>query len=195
MRNGTIPPQPSPNAQNTYAPSVPISLYREVAAELQAAQAMLDSLNAQNQQLTKQNQHLRLEIDKVVQSALRLQQVMDSVQSPNPGLPKAPQPHPEMGLDPRQHAPVQPPRGSRPTPNPNPAIADPFPFYGDDGASNRPEKLYTEQREEHRIRRGPRPTKRASDMGGLGLMVVIFLIIVTAFGAGYFVVRPLLLKR
>jgi len=49
---------------NPYLLSVPLSVYRELAAELQAAEAMLDSCNAQNQHLAKQNQQLRQEISK-----------------------------------------------------------------------------------------------------------------------------------
>ncbi len=52
----------TPNTNYTYSPSVPISVYRELAAELQAAEALLDSLNAQNQHLAKHNQKLRQEI-------------------------------------------------------------------------------------------------------------------------------------
>ncbi len=60
---------------------MPISVYRELAAELQATQAMMDSLNAQNQQLVQQNQNLRQEVAKVLQSTENLQKVFISLDS------------------------------------------------------------------------------------------------------------------
>jgi cell division protein FtsB len=68
---------PSTSA-NKYSASVPISVYRELAAELQSAQATIDSLKAQNQNLVKQNHQLQQQVDKVVQSAQHLQQIVGS---------------------------------------------------------------------------------------------------------------------
>ncbi|NJL09762.1 MAG: hypothetical protein HC908_04805 [Calothrix sp. SM1_7_51] len=53
--------------------SVPLSVYRDLSAELQAAQAMVDVLTTKNEQLVAENQHLRQEITKAVQSTLQLQ--------------------------------------------------------------------------------------------------------------------------
>lgn len=64
-------PQP---AQSNYAPSVPMSVYRELAAELRANRAVIDSLNSRNQQLLQQNQLLKQEIHNVVQATLHLGQ-------------------------------------------------------------------------------------------------------------------------
>jgi len=64
MRSSTTSGHKTPTTTHTYSPSVPLSVYRELAAELQAAEAMLDSCNAQNQHLAKQNQQLRQEISK-----------------------------------------------------------------------------------------------------------------------------------
>jgi cobalamin biosynthesis Mg chelatase CobN len=57
-----------------YAPSVPMTVYRELAAELRANRAVIDSLNSRNQQLLKQNQMLKQEIHNVVQATLQLGQ-------------------------------------------------------------------------------------------------------------------------
>jgi hypothetical protein len=131
----------TPNPTYAYSPSVPLSLYRELAAELQAAQVKLDSLNAQNQQLAKQNQQLRQEIETAVQSVLHLQQVVK--QEPTNLV------------------------------------------YS--------EKLFTEQ-EQGRYRR-PEPPESPSQISGWGLAIAILLIIATAFGAGFLIVRPLLKSR
>ncbi|MEL6603076.1 MAG: hypothetical protein AAFP20_07605 [Cyanobacteria bacterium J06614_10] len=62
------------SAPTNYAPSVPMSVYRELAAELRANKAVIDSLNSRNQQLIQQNQRLKQEIHNVVQAALNLGQ-------------------------------------------------------------------------------------------------------------------------
>ena len=43
----------------TGRPSVPLSVYRELVKELQATQARVEFLEAQNQQLVKSNRQLR----------------------------------------------------------------------------------------------------------------------------------------
>ncbi len=63
------------SASNHYAPSVPMTVYRELAAELKANKAVIDSLNSRNQQLLQQNQFLKQEIHNVVQATLSLGQV------------------------------------------------------------------------------------------------------------------------
>lgn len=82
MRSSTTV-QKSQSYSHSYSPSVPLSVYREVTTELQAAKAMLNSLHTQNQQLVKQNQQLRQEIEKVVQSVLHAQQIADATTKVN----------------------------------------------------------------------------------------------------------------
>lgn len=65
----------TPAAPTNYAPSVPMSVYRELAAELRANKAVIDSLNSRNQQLIQQNQRLKQEIHNVVQATLNLGQM------------------------------------------------------------------------------------------------------------------------
>ena len=62
-----------------------MSVYRELAAELRANKAVIDSLNSRNQQLLQQNQFLKQEIHNVVQSALSLGQAA-GVARPAPHL-------------------------------------------------------------------------------------------------------------
>jgi len=54
-------------------PTVPMSVYRELAGELQAAQQQLNGLKQDNQHLHQENQSLRLEIKKLVQSIQTLE--------------------------------------------------------------------------------------------------------------------------
>lgn len=182
----------TPTATHTYSPSVPLSVYRELAANLQAAEAMLDSLNAQNQQLAKHNQQLRQEIEKAVQSVLHLQQVVDSGGAVN-------WTYTNRGTSdnrPEPSRPVSGPRpmhrSSRPPSGVQSAVEGPSPFPTRQAGSVS-EKLFTEH-EQGRYRRRPQP-ESASQVSGWRLAIAILLIMVTAFSAGYLIVRPLLHKR
>jgi TolA-binding protein len=87
MQNPSTDRYTVPPSTNKYSASVPISVYRELAAELQAAQTTIDSLRSQNQQLVKQNQQLQQQVEKVVHSAQHLQQIVSSFSGtavPNP---------------------------------------------------------------------------------------------------------------
>ncbi len=165
---------------NPHAPSVPISLYREVATELKATQSKIEALTQQNQQLTQQNQQLRVEIERVVQSALQLRQVADAhTPVANPSLPST---TPLQGLELHfqqpapPNAPVPLPDGNNPD-KPEPKLVS--------------KPLFVEQDSKPRNM----PTERTTEMGGWWLAIVIFLIIVTAFGTGFLIVRPLLPSR
>ena len=161
--------QSPPALANTYAPSVPISVYRELAAEMQANQAMLEFLTAQNQQLVQQNQQLRQEIEKLAQSAVYLQQLANSFE-----------PQVQYKLPQQVKTELAPAIAPRPE-SPPPAPATP------PEPSELSEELFTEQ-QESRDRR-PSPPERASESGGGWLIVAIVLIIVCAGTAGFLVIR------
>ncbi|MFB2937376.1 hypothetical protein ACE1B6_19185 [Aerosakkonemataceae cyanobacterium BLCC-F154] len=181
-----------PTSAGNNARSVPISIYRELAAELQATRVMLESLNNQNQQLYEQNQQLRREIEKVVHSAIYLKQVADAS---NPGIRQRDFIHPEMRSEsidisylrqlnkhPGQNSPINPPTlGVEAFEDNEPLI----PIFQ--------EKLVTEQ-VQGRYRRNSQ-LDRNSEINGWWLTLAIVLIVVTAFGAGYLFMRPLLIKR
>ncbi|MBE9186918.1 hypothetical protein IQ270_20220 [Microcoleus sp. LEGE 07076] len=198
MQNTTLSENTSPENSNSYSPSVPISLYREVTAELQAAQAMLDSLKTHNQQLVQQNQQLRREVETVVQVSQQLQQAVNSAHSvTQTGMPQMPSVKFNFSVEP------EPPeaatsRTSSTIPQPPQTVAFPFPLPEAEPATppmpeTLPEKLFTTVPETpYRIRSQP---KKASDLSGLWLAIAIFLIVIAAFGAGYLVVRPLLIKK
>lgn len=57
-------------------PTVPMSVYRELAGELQAAQRQLNDLKQDNQSLHQENQSLRLEIKQLVQSVHKLENTL-----------------------------------------------------------------------------------------------------------------------
>lgn len=196
------PKQPHQNAANgsqniptsagNNARSVPISIYRELAAELQATRVMLESLNNQNQQLYEQNQQLRREIEKVVHSALYLKQVADAS---TPGIRQADFIHPEMRSE---SVDISYLRQLNKRSQPNKAVDSPIMGVEafDDGEPILPifqEKLVTEQ-VQGRYRRNSH-LDRNSEINGWWLTLAIVLIVVTAFGAGYLFMRPLLIKK
>lgn len=161
MRSSTTSDHNIPSATHIYSPTVPLSVYRELAAELQVKEAQLNSFTAQNQHLAHQNQQLRQEIDIAVQSVLRLQQVVDSSET-------------------------QTSRVSLPLPRSQ------DPLLQTREAKVFSKKVFLEQdagRYRHRSQPDP------SEMSGWRLVIAILLILVTAFGAGYLIVRPLLQNR
>lgn len=181
-----------PTSAGNNARSVPISIYRELAAELQATRVMLESLNNQNQQLYEQNQQLRREIEKVVHSAIYLKQVADAS---TPGIRQQDFIHPEMRSESIDISYLRQ-LNKRPYPNSpvNPPALGVEAF--DDGEPLMPifqEKLVTEQ-VQGRYRRNSQ-LDRNSEINGWWLTLAIVLIVVTAFGAGYLFMRPLLIKR
>lgn len=177
----------APTSGNPYAPSVPISVYRELAAELQATKAMLDSLNTQNQELTHQNQLLRQEVERFVQSTLHLQQATGIAQ---PAL-QQPAMNPvrstvEAGADPRF-------MGTGKTTDRNDLVeAETMASKLRTQDFVASEELFTEQKER---RPQTQSSQAPKDMGGLWLTLTIVAIIITAFGAGFLVVRPLIPQR
>lgn len=158
-------PGSSPNSA-----AVPISLYREVASELQSTQLTLESLKAQNQELTQTNQQLRLEIERVVQSALRLRQVADPTWGGVSGTAIAPTSIPAELLAPP--APTQESKELLPSPEMPP--------------------LFTQQ-ELPPVK--PTVSEATAEVSTWWLVLTIVLIVVSAFGTGFLIVRPLLPSR
>lgn len=172
--------------------SVPLYVYRELAAELEATQAKLDALTAKNHQLAQENQCLRQEIIKVLQSVSQLQNLVDlrSTGNPDPGYsqpatsevknpPK--QPKNQARHRPKPARPRQPeaPKAKR-----RPDYAVPLVEI----SSGLPETVFIE---EQPVSYYPFMAAETKGTNGWWLVVTIVLIMLTAFGAGYLIVRPL----
>jgi hypothetical protein len=211
-------PNPISTASNGYAPSVPISVYRELAAELQATKAMLDSVNEQNQHLAHHNQQLRQEVQRVVDVAMNLQRILQA------GGGRSGQPIP--AVDSPSTMPQAPAMAQPVTPN-----NDTYAFVSDILRS-RGQVLSTPQAEALRtggtvqppihpemmpthpemsgrpmaelpnlseeffteVRHEVLPTQKSDhprDLGGVWLVFAVLAIMITAFGAGFLVMRPL----
>lgn len=183
MHNNTPPGHSRQTTNNPYRPSVPISVYRELAAELQATQTMLDSLNAQNQQLVQQNQLLRQEVEKAVHSAIYMQQVVASLKPVRFGETSSTYPEEYREFNQASHSLAVRRQGQTAAITP---LEAPTPLAFS-------EKLYTEQQEPRNRR--PAPPESTSEVSGLWLAVAIVAIVLTAFGTGFLIVRPLLNSR
>ncbi|MCT7949453.1 hypothetical protein NG798_06620 [Ancylothrix sp. C2] len=179
MRNVTTTGNSTPAESSGYSPAVPITVYRELSAELDSTKAQLQATSVHNQQLSRENQLLRQEIEKLMQSAFRAQQAVNSLQS---------QPSPSFASETLHQN-----NAAFADYSNEPVAKNPFAVLESEAAvSPAKNRLFTEE-QETRPRRSQKPSAR--DMGGMWFAVAILLIVVAAFGAGYWVVRPMLLKR
>lgn len=187
--NSESPTQQSPAGQAA-TPSVPLSVYRELAAELQATRAMVDSLNAKNQELTLHNQKIRQEVSRFVQSAINLRSLVEPTQ-PTIRQPRAIN-HPQAQAFAQAKANARHPEAphtATPSLEETSAAASIAAQLRTPDMQPTYEQLFTEEQENpHR----PERTQPKRDLGGLWLTLTVVLIMVTAFGAGFIIVRPLL---
>jgi hypothetical protein len=195
-------PKTQPPTNQGYSASVPLSVYRELALELQDTQATMNSLFSQNQKLTQENQLLRQEINKAVESIMQLQKLADPLASYNQQLytpvnfdreNQINQPVTEANRTRNFSSNPQQQKVYRPRKSPN-SSAPKKPFHPEPISEyfSVPESVYIEEQE---VRYYPSRKKEPPEANGLVLIIAIALIIVTAFGAGYLVVRPFLEHR
>jgi hypothetical protein len=165
-----------------------------LSTELQAAQAKLHALTTKNQQLAQENELLRQEIIKVVESFSHLQKFVNSQTTPS--YHQAPQASNDVKNAPKQQVtqarprqqvsrshplvnPKTPPEKSRRQDFPTPVMEMNFPI---------PEPVFIE---EQQVSYYSTTEPDAKELNGWWLIITILLIMLTAFSAGYFVVRPL----
>lgn len=179
-------------ASTGYAPSVPISVYRELAAELKTTQAMVDALTAQNQQLAHQNHVLRQEFLRFAESADHLRQAVISTEAglPLAATPMPPDPEPTIASSPKASVAEGVSKlAARAT---RMMMAKAAPGPGMPSHPSHPEPLFTEQPSEALQTRSASFKKQ--DMSGLWLATTVLLIVISAFGAGFLIMRPLLVR-
>jgi hypothetical protein len=175
MQSVTNPFPNRPVSNPSYPPSVPLSVYRQLANELQAAQGKINQIGATNQQLSQENQVLRQEISKVVELAAKLQNLLDSSNSDR--LP------PQVAVNtPRQPQKTVKKRVNYEVP----------PILRSRQPQPMPETYYIEEQE---VSYNYQSQPDAVELSGWRLLIAIFFIVITAFGAGYLFVRPLLELR
>ncbi|MDB9537032.1 hypothetical protein PN451_14555 [Dolichospermum planctonicum CS-1226] len=206
MKTSTAPNYSQP--PTNYPPSVPLYVYRELTAELQAIQSKLDVVTNHNQKLAQENQQLRQEIAKVIESCLELQRLVD-VSAPS--SPVAPQLNKEVKSLTQLQAKINnnhevtytnkpkftaaPPR-QEPKPQKKAVIKNTHSQNHHQGATvsgtninaTGSQKVFIEEKKV----RFSRPTmSNTKELSGWNLLITIVLIMITGFAAGYVVVRPL----
>jgi len=178
MRSSSSSAHQHPENSQNYMPSVPLSVYRELALELQATQATIDALRSQNQQLAKQNHCLRQEIEKVVQHVSYLQQVVDTTVANQVEVDR---------VERHQVKPKRPPSGLR-------AEHQGAATTAKTSGGHPPEFVAIEEVEVNNSHRRSQPEGSAR-MSGWGLAIAVSLVVVTAFSTGFLLVRPLASHR
>jgi hypothetical protein len=138
---------------------------------------MLESLNIKNQQLTQQNQQLRLEIERVVHLGLNLRHWVDPSHLVDSSSLNGSREQATSGHQP-----------SRPTPSAAEAAAIAEQLRSGE-RSSLSDELYTE--EGVQLHRSDE-VKPAKDFSGLWLTLTILFIVLSAFGAGFLVMKPFL---
>ncbi|MEO0826671.1 MAG: hypothetical protein AAFX95_22415 [Cyanobacteria bacterium J06639_16] len=186
---------------NRQTPSVPISVYRELAAELQSTKATVDALKMRNDQLMQQNHQLRQEIQHFVHFSMQLGHMAGMPQASSQPIRQSengavmPKPSPPEA---KRVAPKSPPKPSAA------AKAQPSKELDDFGGPSNPaplggfpkmrESLYTEQ--PLALQRSLQSKKAGQrDFSTLWLVLSIVVIVSTAFGAGFLIMKPLMNNR
>lgn len=196
-------PSTEQNMGQNASPAVPLSVYRELAAELQATQTMLDSLNAQNRQLRKSNQHMQLELDQIIESAQKMQQISAPAhQATQQQVAQELQAQPRAqkknrvarSQSPRSQAqqgrPLQPFQPA-PQTQPVPFRASPVgPPPSDREVAVQSLNRMLSDRDAPRSR--PKLSSDRRDLSTWWLMLIVLFIVITAFGTGFLLVRPFL---
>lgn len=180
-------------ANQAYSASVPLSVYRQLAVELQTAQTAIHQLNQQNQHLVQENQVLRQEITQTVNAVLHLQNAVNqNAVNSTPNAAQNNTSYPSSNQTPvearqtqyppqrKQRVPVK--RVKRPSPPP------PRHHQVTEFVEPLPEPIFIEEQEAGYYY----PYESESQVSGWWLIFAIVFIIVMGFGAGYVVVRPLL---
>lgn len=157
----TAAAKPPAANSSTYRPSVPISVYRELAGELQHKEEQLKALQVQNQQLLQHNQRLHQEVEKLGAWAQKVQQLTNAYDPQ--GRPKEQPPVVNATPPTLEPQPVA-------TPEPPAVVPSPTP----DNAKNQNTS-----------------GESSRDVSAWLLGIAVALIILVCFGLGFLVMRPL----
>ncbi|WP_072619373.1 hypothetical protein [Spirulina major] len=171
LANPKTPPAPPPpeDSKSGYQAAVPITVYRQLADELQTLKAQLHHLQGENQQLHQQNQVM----------GQALQQIAGSLQ---PFQTLAAPPEPPYTPEPLYTP--DPPVTSEAMPSPHDPVMPAF--FEADPALDDPVATIAEP-----MRRS-RSGQSSAEMSGWLLWVAVILMIATALGGGFIFVRSLL---
>jgi hypothetical protein len=182
----------------SYTTSVPMSVFREVSTDLRGTQNELTTLKRQNQQLLQQNQYLKLEMQRLAEQTQEVVNGFVDVENPVELLNRsmagslAVEESVEPDYESHWNA-FEPPLPEVPVRMAMPRIK-----------VNRPQVVRQSQvlsqpqpllgfLQEARVRLAfPEQGAAASELSGWKLTMLMMLIVLSAFGAGFLIVRPLM---
>jgi hypothetical protein len=185
-------------SKSSYTTSVPMSVFREVSTDLRGTQNELISLKRQNQALLQQNQYLKLEMQRVAEQTQEVVNGFVEVENPvellnrsmaeSIGVEELVEPDYESHWNA-----FEPPLPEVPVRMAMPRIKvnrSQVVRQAQPGAQPRPILGFLQ---EARARLAfPEQGATASELSGWKLTMLMMLIVLSAFGAGFLIVRPLM---
>jgi hypothetical protein len=156
-----------------------MTVYRELSAELQSTRAKLALMEIQNEQLTEQNLKLRAELEPILQASQNIHQLLHPVHSSESG-------------DLRTDLPAErPPLSLALEPQPAPTSLQATVAAIQAQATKPPEK----PKATVSVPQPQADTAEPGTLSGSWLILTMILVVVTSFGAGYLLMRPLMNQR
>ena len=148
---------------------------------MQATHATINALTTQNQQLSEENQLLRQEINKVVQSTLHLQNLVASSASTRYNQ----IPHSSPYIRNEANSPFSQADAYQQIPRPNTSFVPPSPVI--DISNSIPEPIFIEEEE---VEYYTSTEAEGATVSSWWFILAILLIVLMGFGTGYIIVRP-----
>jgi hypothetical protein len=191
----------NPNAVEPSISAVPVSLYRELCSELQEKNGEVNALTLKNQRILDENHQLRQELQRLVQMVMHTHHQVSQIPSANIHLSgETFQPtstESRSATIEKALAAIKPNSKHIPTNNlqPRRSVAQPTsPTYTSQIQNPAPvrEEWITGTHQPLAQRLFQQSATMAQDLRGWRLALIISLIILSAFGAGFLIVRPLL---
>lgn len=194
----------NPNSAEISGPisAVPVSLYREICGELREKSGQVETLQLNNQRILQENQHLRQELQRLVQMVMHTHHQVTQISEfqIEPTANGTETFHPGSGLkgstipavQPSAQPSAQPPTVFRRTPMPARTAIAASTMVPFSTATNKPQDWITGTQEPLAQRLFNQTSAITQNLRGWRLALVISLIILSAFGAGFLIVRPLI---
>jgi hypothetical protein len=181
----------------SYTTSVPMSVFREVSTDLRGTQNELTTLKRQNQQLLQQNQYLKLEMQRLAEQTQEVVngfvEVVNPVELLNRSMAESIAVEELMEPDYESHwNAFEPPLPEVPVRMAMPRIKVNRPQVVRQSQPQPQPILGFLQEARARLAFPEQGTSVASELTGWKLTMLMMLIVLSAFGAGFLIVRPLM---
>jgi hypothetical protein len=185
-------------SKSSYTTSVPMSVFREVSTDLRGTQNELISLKRQNQALLQQNQYLKLEMQRVAEQTQEVVNGFVEVENPvellNRSMAESISVEELVEPDYESHwNAFEPPLPQVPVRMAMPRIKVNRPqVVRQSQPLSQPQPILGFLQEARARLSFPEQGAAASELTGWKLTMLMMLIVLSAFGAGFLIVRPLM---